>query len=275
MSSANLDLAIDACFKALSAAPSGLFTDFDGTLSQVAPTPAEAHLAKGADIALRRLVACVDTVAIVTGRAASDALERVPVHGLRYVGNHGLEEIVDGESAIQPEAERQVASIAAAMTHLERAVEERGRRDGLVFENKTLSASIHYRLAPDQEAAFSLLLPLVEAQAARYDLVVTQGKLVFELRPKLAINKGTAVEHLISARGLNGAIMLGDDVTDVDAFLAIRRARQSGLEGVAVAVVSEDTHRSVVDAADAYLSDVNETVLLLNALADRLEAAVR
>lgn len=275
MTPAPIDQAIDVCFRALSSSPAGLFSDFDGTLSPVAPTPDDAVLAVGAEDALRRLVPLVDTVAIVTGRASANASERVGVPGIRYVGNHGLEELFDGVATIQPGARTQVDAIGQAIAAIEKETIDRGVRDGLVFEDKRLSGSVHYRLAPDHEAAYQVLRELADREAARHDLVVTGGKLVLELRPKLTVNKGTAVAQLIDSRQLRGAVMLGDDVTDVDAFRAIRRARQDGLTGVSVGVMTAETHPSVLETADVCLSDVSECVVLLETLAGRLSTPVR
>ena len=51
-----------------------------------------------------------------------------------------------------------------------------GGIDGLVFENKDLSASIHYRLADDREAARERLLEEVTAVTAPHGLRVTEGR---------------------------------------------------------------------------------------------------
>jgi trehalose 6-phosphate phosphatase len=57
-------------------------------------------------------------------------------------------------------------------------------------------------------------------------LKVTPGKMVDELQPKIDWNKGRAVLYLMSVLGLNSEdvvpLYLGDDITDEDAFHALR-----------------------------------------------------
>ena len=51
---------------------------------------------------------------------------------------------------------------------------------------------------------------------------------MIEIRPPLAINKGTVVTELVKAHRLKGILYLGDDLTDIDAFRAIRELRETG-----------------------------------------------
>ncbi len=74
--------------------------------------------------------------------------------------------------------------------------------------------------------------------------------MVIELRPPLDIDKGTAVETLADRLGVRGIICLGDDITDVDLFTALRRLRAQGLGGAAVAVASQEAAPEVAQAAD-------------------------
>lgn len=270
MTNSPLDQVVQACIEALSQSPACLFSDFDGTLSHVAPTPDVAVLAPGAAEVIRSLNERLDGFVIVTGRAAQDAGERIGIQGVDIVGNHGLEHLENNVKTINPAAERQIAAIGSAVAAIEAAISSVSYRDRLVVENKLLSASVHYRLAPDPDEAREFLLHVIDAQAEAQSLIMTEGKLVIELRPKLAVNKGTAIEEFIQVRGLSGAVMLGDDVTDVDAFVAIRTARASGIAGVAVAVISPETHHSVLDTADYFVHGVDETVQLLHGVADGL-----
>src|SRR5436305_2869917 len=70
--------------------PLGLVFDIDGTLSPIAPTPAEAHLYPGVASLLEQARRYAH-VAIITGRAVEDGAAMVNVEGLTYIGTHGLE----------------------------------------------------------------------------------------------------------------------------------------------------------------------------------------
>ncbi|MGI9254289.1 MAG: trehalose-phosphatase, partial [Thermomicrobiales bacterium] len=127
---------------------------------------------------------------------------------------------------------------------------------------------VHYRLSPDHTAARALLLPVVEEAAARHGLKMTEGRAILELRPPIEVNKGSAVADLIAERGLRGAIFLGDDVTDVDAFAALRDARErDGIASLSIAVLGPETPARVAETADAAVDGVPGVAALLAALA--------
>src|SRR6184192_3474944 len=77
-------------YTVLSRRPLGLVFDIDGTLSPIAPTPAEAHLYPDV-AALLEQARRYAHVAIITGRAVEDGAAMVQVEGLTYIGTHGLE----------------------------------------------------------------------------------------------------------------------------------------------------------------------------------------
>src|SRR5215813_10202197 len=70
--------------------PLGLLFDIDGTLSPIAPTPDEARLHPDAAELLYDIQKYAH-VGIITGRAVADGARLVNVHGLTYIGTHGLE----------------------------------------------------------------------------------------------------------------------------------------------------------------------------------------
>ncbi|MDQ3167579.1 MAG: hypothetical protein M3P94_02895, partial [Chloroflexota bacterium] len=71
-------------------------------------------------------------------------------------------------------------------------------------------------------------------------------------------------------------VFIGDDVTDVDGFEALRAARQSGqVAALAIGVVAAETPRVVYEQSDVRIDGVSATASLLGTLADRLEALRR
>jgi trehalose 6-phosphate phosphatase len=101
-------------------------------------------------------------------------------------------------------------------------------------------------------------------------LRLTEGRYVFELRPPISVNKGTAVLDLIEDRELKGIVFLGDDITDVDAFKEVRKATSNGVvKGLAIAVNSPEVRPGVVAEADVSVEGVPGAVALLSGLADR------
>ena len=83
--------------------------------------------------------------------------------------------------------------------------------------------------------------------------------MVLEVVPASGVNKGTAVARLAREFELTGAIAVGDDVTDCDAFDALHGLiREDSLKGAAIAVVDEETPESVLRKADYRLSGLRE-----------------
>jgi trehalose 6-phosphate phosphatase len=200
--------------------------DIDGTLAPIAPTPSEAAVPEATRRALERLAALPNVhVALVTGRAARNGQEMVNVAKTWTVGNHGFE-LIDptGALRVDPAAEPYARVIRKAVDATQEAL---GRFDGVFVEDKSWTASIHYRLA--NPADVPELEQIVADAARRSGLWTLQGKKIFELRPPLAINKGTALLQLandlevVRAGTLVGSLLYaGDDRTDEDAFRMVR-----------------------------------------------------
>jgi trehalose 6-phosphate phosphatase len=264
---------------ALGTRPRGLFSDVDGTLAALAPTPEAAVLLPGVADLLRCAVAVFDVVAVVSGRSAHDTRRLVGVSDLVYIGNHGLERLVDvAEHAdaealtVVPEAEAYVTAIASVIRELEWRLAP--TVPGIRFEAKGVTASIHVRGAavPDSAEAVAYAAAVEAAQA--YGLRVTRGKRVIELRPPLDVDKGVAVAQVARERGLRGALYLGDDRTDIDAFRALRRLSAEGVcRGVSVAVLHAEAPPELAREADVALSSIAQMPAFLRWMEE--QAALR
>ncbi len=253
--------------------PSAVLSDFDGTLSQVALTPDAAIMAAGVADVLQSLLHRVDLVGIVTGRGVADVMSKVPVSGLEYVGNHGLEWVDPTGHHVHPaglEAEKALPGLLATIR--DRLASE-ASLDGVIFEDKRYSASIHYRLADDPAFVGTVLDRIVRDTAIAHGLWVSPGKMVIEMRPGARITKGTAVRRLAEAHQCQSMIFLGDDVTDTDAFLALQDlGRDAGVATCCVGVLTADTHPLVVEHSDFLLDGVEQVVAMLEEVAARLPA---
>ena len=123
------------------------------------------------------------------------------------------------------------------------------------MENKGLRVAVHYRNAPDLVAARCAVSQMLEPLASGRGLGIKEGKMVWEIGPRMDVNKGTAVSRLAREYELTGAIVLGDDVTDCDAFDAVHGLiRERGIRGAAVAVVDHETPEALLRKADYRLS---------------------
>lgn len=265
---------LERCLDVLSHAPAGLLTDIDGTISAIAPTPDEATIVLIAKDALTRLRDHLALVGVVTGRSAASGEALVGVPGLICVGNHGMEWSEGGQLHHHASAAVWSDAVRETLIEIGEAARRDGFDDGLLVEDKHLSGSVHYRLALDPVAARLALLAVAGEVAERRGLRITEGRLVVEIRPPVPISKGTALADLIASRGLRSIVFLGDDITDIDAFRAIRRLREeTDLVGLRVGVVGPGTAPIVVDESDVTVPGVKACAALLVAIAERFEAA--
>jgi trehalose 6-phosphate phosphatase len=242
----------------ISARPRGLFTDIDGTISRIAPTPDSATLLPGIAELLDQLTVAFDVVAAVSGRAADDAARLVGNPRMIYIGNHGLEiyqpEI--GSLVISPDAVLLTSALYAVLDEIGSSLVNRW--PGLYIETKRVTASIHLRGTSDPHTALEEVYLDVSAAVEGTGLKVTRGRMVIELRPDLPINKGSAVASVITERGLRAAVYLGDDRTDLDAFRELRLLTREGVcHGVSVAVRSDESAAEVVEGADVVVDDID------------------
>src|SRR5690349_7008102 len=118
-----IERAIDQVVAVLARQPSGLFTDIDGTISQVARVPAEAFVDESPRSSLRALGSVITIVGAITGRGAADAAGMLGLDGTVVIGNHGYERLQGGERLIHPSALGSRASVSACTSALTSIVE--------------------------------------------------------------------------------------------------------------------------------------------------------
>lgn len=265
--------AVAAFLPVLAHRPAGLFSDFDGTLSPLAPTPEQAIIHPRARAALLRLMGQIDEVGIITGRAALTAEEMVGIDGIDYVGNHGLEWRRYGRHVEHPGSVASADDVSAAMAEIKQRVAGTVADDGLLFEDKRLSGSIHYREARHPERVRDSLVAIATEVANAYGLWITEGRKIVEVRPKMVINKGTALQRLIKERELRGVLFFGDDVTDLDGFRMLHDMRKEGLRALTVGVASPEAPSQIYQLSDLVLGSVDDLAGALERLADALEDA--
>jgi alpha,alpha-trehalase len=209
-----------------------MFLDYDGTLSEIVADPDAATLVGGAAEALEHLAARCP-VAIMSGRDLADIRDRVGLSGIWYAGSHGFELAGPDGSHHQNDA------AAATVTVLETAAadlrDELKSVPGARVEHKRFAIAVHYRtVAPERVAE---VVAAAHRHGHRHGLRITNGRKVVELRPTIDWDKGTALAWIrdrIHQSGPVVPIYIGDDLTDEDAFDAIR------FDGVGVIVRHDD-----------------------------------
>jgi len=185
------------------------------------------------------------------------------------VGLHGLSWLSHGEEGLSPEAEpyRSLTRLAAEELHALR------RLAGVVSEVKTVGLALHYRAAGDPSEARTAILDAISKSPAAANFQVHEGIRVVELRPPLVSSKGLALRRLVERFELRGLLYLGDDVTDVDAFVEIARLRNSGsFAAYGIAVTHAEAPLAAAQAADFSVPDVRGVEWLLGEIANAVGA---
>jgi trehalose 6-phosphate phosphatase len=199
-----------------------LFLDYDGTLSPIVSRPELAVISQEMREVVKRLSE-KHTVAIVSGRMREDVEKLVGVEGICYAGSHGFDIIMPGhQPMIHPEAEKIIPVIAEVTRRL---CQEIGSIKGILIEEKKFSAAVHYRLVK-KDKVLKIKKAVNKIMKAYQGLRLMSGKKVFEILPDIDWDKGRAVRCIIEALKISWkdscVIYIGDDVTDEDAFRAVR-----------------------------------------------------
>jgi alpha,alpha-trehalase len=247
-----------------------VFLDFDGTLSDIVENPASAALVDGGAEALRALAAQC-TVGVISGRDLADVRDRVNVDGLWLAGSHGLELVApDGSHHQNAAATTAVAALAHAATRL---AENLGDIPGTVLEYKRFAVAVHYRNVDPQHVDH--VIAAVRRLGHSEGLRATTGRKVIELRPNMAWDKGRILHWMLDhiAAGDTTAdpetvlpIYIGDDLTDEDAFDAVR------FDGLGI-MVRHDEARDRLSSASFSLESPSAVLEFIRRLADDLADA--
>ncbi len=230
-------------------ARTGIFTDFDGTLSPVVPRPDDARPAEGAVRSLESLARSYGLVAVVSGRSLEDLRTRMKPRGVLLAGAYGRERS-DRHVRRQTEGWETLPIAAAAAIQ---------RLPGVHLERKGSGVALHFRNAPD---CGEDVREIAESLAKEYGMEVRPGRMVYELIVP-GPHKGDVICSLIEERSLDRVLVAGDDFGDLDAFGAVR---DSGVDAVVAAVISEEAPPGLTELADLVLGGPVELVRFLQDL---------
>lgn len=204
-----------------------LFLDYDGTLTPIVDRPEKALIPPESRSILEQLARCPQcTVAVVSGRALKDVRRLVGVKGIVYAGNHGLELSGPRITFNKVTSTSYMKILGQIRKVLEKELE---RFPGAFLEDKGVVLTLHYRLL--KPGALSALKTAFHEAAAPHiakgQISIKRGKKVLEIKPDVSWDKGKVVLWLLARRKFVQEknllpIYLGDDITDEDAFQALK-----------------------------------------------------
>jgi trehalose 6-phosphate phosphatase len=246
---------------------SAVFTDVDGTLAPIVTDPGDAAIPTRAREVLATLADRYALVGCISGRRAAEVRRMVGLERLCYIGNHGFERILPGDTAATPDPALHDHA-GAALAYVSRLDRERLDAAGLRLEDKGSIQAFHWRGAPDEGQAEDEASRIAADVAAR-GLVPHFGRMVLEVRPAVGLDKGTALAELLEARELEHCLYAGDDRTDVQAFTMLREMRSAGdlRTAVCVGIASAESPTEVSTEADFVVATPEEFLAVLELLA--------
>ncbi len=193
-----------------------LCLDYDGALTPFVEDPSAAYLSPSMQRVLRSLSDHESvTLAVISVRERADLVAHVGIPGVVYAGNHGLE--ISGPGCLFVEST--AAAHSEAIKDLGKELTKRLRHfQGVFVEDKGLTLSVHYRLAGELDL-LELEASVQSALSGHVHLFeMIPGDKVFEIRPRVNWNIGTAVEWILQQLHHPEAcvVYLGDDVKEAD-----------------------------------------------------------
>jgi trehalose 6-phosphate phosphatase len=189
-----------------------LFLDLDGTLLDIATTPAAVVVPRDLIADLEAAAAALDgALAIVSGRDLHDIDQLLAPLQLPAAGEHGA--IVRLPGGLCDEV-----AIKVPNDWIEALLRLQQTCPGVLAEPKAHNIVAHFRNASAHEATVRRVASeLVSRDPASFELL--EAKMAVEIRPR-AVTKARAVQCLMKVEPFLGRVpvFVGDDATDYDGF---------------------------------------------------------
>lgn len=237
--------------------PLGLVFDYDGTLAEIAPTPDQARLRRETRDLLLGLAKQPHThVALITGRSLEGLLEMTgPLSGITLATNGGLRISAGNDDWVAPEAMSRIDMLREAIRSIEPEIR---RWPGAFIEDKKLSFTVHFRLAPEAgESITRVVQRAVEASGG--ELRSLPAKYGLEVQPNTPWDKGRALLKLLERwRIERRAAFFGDDTIDEPGFVVLRA------RGGVTCCVSPEPRATEAELILRSVSEMNEVLRLLS-----------
>ena len=239
-----------------------LLLDYDGTLAPFRTDPATAIPYPGVREVLQRIKGCERSkVILVSGRRAQKVSQLLGVDDIEIWGCHGMEHLT---STGVLETTKPDSRTSEALASVRGGFVDRGLT--ALIEDKPTGHAVHWRgLAADQADRIRLTGEAVWSETADKDVLrILHFDGGIEICAS-AMNKGDVVRLIAAGLGDSHAMAyLGDDVTDEDAFLALRGI---GLGGIGLSVLVREASRDT--NADVWIRPPDDVIEFL----DRWEQA--
>jgi trehalose 6-phosphate phosphatase len=229
-----------------------LVTDFDGTLADIVPDPAQTVARPEALQALSRLVRLLADVIVLSSRTHEQLEDLVPISGVRLIGDSGM---AIPRKAHKEALEQFNADVAVLLERI----------PGAWLEVKPASSAIHFRNTNlSGEEMLVLIQPLIEVRP----LAAYLGRKVIEVHAPKA-GKGSALAALLPGEDPGGVVCFGDDENDRSMF---EHVSSLDIPHMCVGVSSPEAPAHLFDRCDLVVSGPEEAAAFLNEIVDWADA---
>jgi trehalose 6-phosphate phosphatase len=228
-------------------------SDFDGTLSDIAPLPEDAKPRPEAIRLLSILARKLLKVCILSSRSGEDLRRLIRAPDVELLGDYGM----TAPARSDLEAIRRFNARAASLLTGQPRVR---------LEEKPASTSVHFRADPDARAELGEALT---ALAEELGLRTAWGRLVLEVKPAEA-DKARALSRLLREDRPGAVAYIGDDENDRPVFSLL--ARQP-LPHFAVGAASTEAAPDLFADCDLVVDGPSGVEEFLSLLADWAERA--
>ena len=230
-----------------------LVTDFDGTLADIVPDPAQTVARPESLQALNRLVRLLADVIVLSSRTHQQLEALVPISGVRLIGDSGL---AIPRYAHKVALDNVNADVAVLLERI----------PGGWLEVKPASSAVHFRnTSLSGEQMLALIQPLIEGRP----LAAYLGRKVIEIHAPKA-GKGSALAALLPGEDPGGVVCCGDDENDRSMFEYVS---SMDLPHMCIGVNSPEAPAHLFDHCDLVVSGPAEAATLLGEIVEWAESA--
>ena len=239
-----------------------ILLDFDGTLSPLVSHPMLSEIPTDTKETLQKLRETPGVqIAMISGRPVPELMDKVGIPDICYSGSHGnVIRFAEGhvhENHVDP-------SLQIIRNKIEKELLKNELFTGVWVEDKGYTLTIHFNQAErsdvDLERQTILFLDTMARARGGEQFTIMPGHKSVEVKGQGTKNKGFAVTKILtewqfwgSLTENYGAMYIGDDTTDEDAFRALKRT------GITIRV----GRSSINTEADYHLPDVLHVKRLL------------
>jgi trehalose 6-phosphate phosphatase len=234
------------------------------------PRPEDAVLDPVLAPSLKRIAEMVGYLAVVSARDRATLAARLPSEWLT-LGSYGLELPEAISTSGYPDGFDPVAA-RKSLDGVEHDLAALASRWPIArLERKTWGVALHFRGGAEADYADPATFAEIRNLAERHGCRAVMGRLVIEVEPRGAVDKGWALRHLARALSPSAVVFTGDDLGDVPGWRAVNELSTT-IPAVAVGIRSPEMPQSELEVCDVLLDDRGALSGLLGGLLEIAEA---